>query len=208
MVIKQYKKEIVMSAIEQVIMNDFEKVYHGENNFNDWYYSQRSKLSLIADVASGVTKGVFFCKEVPEIVIKTPILNDSDYCKRELDNYLKAEEEGFEDYFAEIEFFAELNGVPFYIQTAADNDKALTSLWESASHDALAYCDYESEEEKSDAINYYLDEISDEERVDIFFGGVPPEFIQFLERNEINDIHEGNIGVIGERKVIFDYSGW
>ena len=138
-------------------------------------------------------------------------MNDADYCKKELDNYIKAEDEGFENYFAEIEYFGEYGGIPFYIQIAADNESARSSLWNSAKVEVVinGLCSADSsDDEKMDAADDFLYDLSDEDLIYIFFGGVSIDFLNFLMRNEINDLHEGNIGVIGERKVIFDYSGW
>ena len=211
MLINEAEREIVFTLIEQVMTHNFEKVYEGRETFDRWYWNEKKNLSLVSDAKSGVSKGVFFCDELPEIVIKTPIMNDADYCKKELDNYMKAEDEGFENYFAEIEYFGEYGGIPFYIQIAADNESARTSLWNSAKVEVVinGLCSADSsDEEKMDAADDFLYDLSDEDRIDVFFGGVSIEFLNFLMRNEINDLHEGNIGVIGERKVIFDYSGW
>ena len=211
MLINEAEREIVFTLIEQVVTHNFEKVYEGRETFDRWYWNEKKNLSLVSDAKSGVSKGVFFCDELPEIVIKTPIMNDADYCKKELDNYMKAEDEGFENYFAEIEYFGEYGGIPFYIQIAADNESARSSLWNSAKVEVVinGLCSADSsDDEKMDAADDFLYDLSDEDRIDIFFGGVSIEFLNFLMRNEINDLHEGNIGVIGERKVIFDYSGW
>lgn len=211
MLINEEKREIVLAVIEEVIGHNFKEVYNGRSTFDYWFWHERKNLSLVSDAKSGVSKGAFFCKELPEIVIKVPIMYDADYCKKELDNYMKAEEEGFENYFAEIEYFGECDGIPFYIQVTADNELARNSLWKSATEDAVmnGLCSADcSEDEKMDAVDGFLYDISDEDRIDIFFGGVSIEFLDFLIRNAINDLHEGNIGIIGERKVIFDYSGW
>ena len=34
------------------------------------------------------------------------------------------------------------------------------------------------------------------------------KFSQFIRNNNINDLHDGNIGYIGNRPVLIDYSGW
>lgn len=211
MLINETEREIVFALIEQVMTYNFEEVYKGRETFDRWYWNEKENLSLVSDAKSGVSKGVFFCDELPEIVIKTPIMDDADYCKKELDNYMKAEDEGFENYFAEIEYFGEYGGIPFYIQIAADNESARSSLWNSAKVEVVinGLCSADSsDDEKMDAADDFLYDLSDEDRIDIFFGGVSIDFLNFLMRNEINDLHEGNIGVIGERKVIFDYSGW
>lgn len=211
MLINETEREIVSALIVEVMIHNFKRVYNGHDSFDRWYLTEKSKLSLVSDAKSGVSKGVFFCDELPEIVIKVPIMNDADYCKKELDNYMKAEDEGFENYFAEIEFFGEYEGIPFYIQIAADNETARSSLWNSAKAEVVinGLCSADSsDDEKKDAADDFLYDLSDEDRIDIFFGGVSIEFLNFLMKNEINDLHEGNIGIIGERKVIFDYSGW
>lgn len=211
MLINEAEREIVFTLIEQVVTHNFEKVYKGRENFDRWYWNEKKNLSLVSDAKCGVSKGVFFCNELPEIVIKTPIMDDADYCKKELDNYMKAEDEGFENYFAEIEYFGEYGGIPFYIQIAADNELARSSLWNSVKAEVVisGLCSADSsDDEKTEVADDFLYDLSDEDRIDIFFGGVSIEFLNFLMRNEINDLHEGNIGVIGERKVIFDYSGW
>lgn len=211
MLINEEKRKIVLAVIEEVIEHNFKEVYNGRDTFEHWFWNERKNLSLVFDAKNGASKGAFFCKELPEIVIKVPIMYDDDYCKKELDNYMKAEEEGFESYFAEIEYFEEYDGIPFYIQLAADNELARNSLWKSATEDAVinGLCSTDSsEDEKMEVVDDFLYDISDEDRIDIFFGGVSIKFLDFLIKNEINDLHEGNIGIIGERKVIFDYSGW
>ena len=211
MLINESNREFLFEVIKEIVFHGFSEVAQGEIYFERWYSRERKNLSLISDARCGVSKGVFFCEDLPEIVIKTPILNDMDYCKKELDNYMKAEDEGFENYFAEIEYFGEYGGIPFYVQVAADNESARSSLWNSVKVEVVinGLCSADSsDDEKMGVADEFLYDLSDEDRIDIFFGGVSIEFLNFLMKNEINDLHEGNIGIIGERKVIFDYSGW
>lgn len=208
MILTDSERTILSEVINEIINAGFAEVSKQQLGFNRWYWDKKSDgcFRLVTHADSGVSKGCFFCKLLPGIVIKTPILKE-DYCKKELDNYYKAIDSGFERFFAEIEFFGEINGIQFYIQVAADNNKARDSLWNSASESFPRYL-YETEDEYCCAVNEFLEEISDEDRVETFFGEIPKGFIEFLWTNEINDLHEGNIGLIGERRVIFDYSGW
>lgn len=132
------------------------------------------------------------------------------YCELEADNYAEAEREGFADLFAAEYFLGEYNGRQIYVQEQAipDEDAVSSTCYEYYTSDM-------SEEEAEDWWNEGgLDYLEDDQRVAALLGqdmsqAYFNEFLAFIERLNINDLHIGNFGYKKDGAVvIFDYSGY
>lgn len=127
-----------------------------------------------------------------------------DYCSAEVEIYEKAEELGIEQLFAKTEIYDFIQGYyPIYIQEKAvmffRSSRTLHSeekLKETSSKASAIY-DYCSIDNEwlTDVLDYYGEEK--------FI-----TFLQFLKKQNINDLHSGNIGYIDGRPVVVDYSGY
>lgn len=175
------------------------------------------------EIYHGATKGVLVIKDNNDVVFKCPFgrltkinccgseedVNFSyDYCELEWKNFIKSRNEFVDRFFAEVHYLKTCVigniALDFYVQEKARsfelygssgewNDKTLDL---ASDHISNAYNLYDvSVDWVADFIAYY-----DEADFHILD--------DFLCNYDINDIHDGNIGYVGERPVIFDYSGY
>lgn len=132
------------------------------------------------------------------------------YCELEANNYAEAEREGFADLFAAEYFLCEREGRKIYVQEQAipDEDAVSSTCYEYYTSDM-------TEEEAEDWWNYGgPDNLEDDQRIAALLGQDMSqahfnEFLAFIDRLEINDLHTGNFGYRKDGAVvIFDYSGF
>lgn len=200
----------------------------GEESYDD-IYEAAMESNIPFEVASGASKYVIIPNDGDE-VIKIPfngqmdesyndegkyedyiffpfecagVENGWDYCQREVVIADAAEEEELEQCFAITRRIGLVNGYPIYAQEKAE-------VW-SAAHD---YDEY-SEEKKSTTSekckqlgvgcfnSCWLSDFLDYFGEDIF-----QKFMKFIDKQNIGDLHSDNIGYIGNRPVLIDYSGY
>ncbi len=190
-------------------------------------YKDGGDNSVVQYVRAGITKVVFFLMDVKDKVAKVPFFgvdlyeygednddkefvgrtsfnemddmrgNGGDYCELEVNNYKKAEEEGVSSFFASTEYVGMLyDTIPVY-----------------ASERCVPFNDIEHNSETPDGENIF------------FKFGVPNTITQelkkqypigrlfalkeFLDDNDIYDLHSGNWGYDKDGKLkIIDYSNY
>ena len=156
------------------------------------------------DYATGATKGVLIFEQLG-FVIKIPFCRNSedcyynsaygeyeccyftgadtdngwDYCEAEANKYKRAEEEGLAQCFAKTKKIGDIDGYPIYMQELADIYKSIMFNLEWL----------------SDAFHYYGEKVFH-------------KLLEFIRTVGINDLHDGNIGYIGNRPVLVDYSSF
>ena len=133
----------------------------------------------------------------------------SDYCDQEVDFYYQAKDEGLEEFFAEEWYLGSINGVPFYAQIKA-----------------VSFDDYDREDNQNSVFSTRKKEIEkasdtikklDKEycyRTGLWFATVFALYgeekfkslMLFLDTWDIHDLHDGNLGFINDKPVIFDYT--
>ena len=163
----------------------------------------------------GATKAVFVCKGLDEWVLKISRMNDydRDYCELEYDHYNLAKTKGFGAYFADIYKLGDFNGITWYIQQKVEVNESKISNY---------LCDHADDEffedigiSREDKESYYPEDIVDdmgvEDRLAILFND--EDFTNFLVDTMENDgvspdLHSANIGMIDDRFILFDYSGF
>lgn len=176
------------------------------------------------NTAGGETKVVLWEDTLP-YVLKIPCTYsknclDTDFCKKEVENYNAACDEDVDDKFAAIDFLFNFRNYPIYIMEKAecDADRIYDSAYSSALRNHLGdenvdemtldereeleegfSCDFDSwdSEDQMDSLLY---DIWDYEEVD--------RFKNFCIDHEINDLHCGNYGYINNKLVAVDYSGF
>lgn len=168
--------------------------------------------------AYGMTKCVFIPKN-ENFVIKIPFTGEIDengffcffqgagdyewnYCEQELEMYKLAKEHKVEKAFAKISYIYNLEfGLPIYKQEKATfktcnsplSDEELDTVTKSCFESG---CKVFNTNWLKDAYNYYSK--------DFYYS-----LIDFLATYEIDqDLHCDNLGYIGDRPVIIDYSGY
>lgn len=126
-----------------------------------------------------------------------------DYCMGEMLNYRKAKAQGADELFCKTSLLGFVNCYPIYIQqraipyTEAEwNPELYPNERTSKTKDLCRknHLCYFNTIWQTDVLSYY-----GEKKFKKFFN--------FIDGN-INDLHDGNLGYIGEKPVIFDYSGF
>ena len=221
------RKEDLDEILEALSYGTFD-----ENDEADFYsivvqpFSEKYKKPF--DYATGATKGVLIFEQLG-FVIKIPFCRNSedceynsaygeyeccyftgadtdngwDYCEAEANKYERAEEEGLAQCFAKTKKIGDIDGYPIYMQELADIYKSIdyqSSHTEEDSRQVSSICNSNNFymfniEWLSDAFHYYGEKIFH-------------KLLEFIRTVGINDLHDGNIGYIGNRPVLVDYSSF
>lgn len=221
------RKEDLDEILEALSYGTFD-----ENDEADFYsivvqpFSEKYKKPF--DYATGATKGVLIFEQLG-FVIKIPFCRNSedceynstygeyeccyftgadtdngwDYCEAEANKYERAEEEGLAQCFAKTKKIGDIDGYPIYIQELADIYKSIdyqSSHTEEDSRQVSSICNSNNFymfnlEWLSDAFHYYGEKVFH-------------KLLEFIRTVGINDLHDGNIGYIGNRPVLVDYSSF
>ena len=208
----QNEKEL-NAILDALKMGDYEDLYDTifyENVVRP--FKEKYKQHFYYDY--GATKGVLVFKEL-WFVIKIPftgncdeefygadVPNGRDYCQAEQEKYWEAEKEGLAECFAKTEQIAKIDGHPIYIQEFAcmfnSSDDTSTHTKEDMEK-VESYCgdDYDCFNSAwlSDVLNYFGETI--------FY-----KLMRFIDTFDIRDLHGGNLGYIGMRPVLVDYSSF
>lgn len=208
------KKELdlILEALEYCDFQDLsDNVFYGNIVCP---FRSRYKKEFYYDY--GASKGVLAFKDLG-FVIKIPFIgngdydfigadceNGWDYCQVEAEKYKIASSSGLEQCFAETQFISSINEHPIYIQEFA-------TMFDGGC--SASSCHNEEDLEKvkslcksnnyncfntiwlSDAFNFFGEEI--------FY-----KLMNFINDCDISDLHSGNIGYIGMRPILVDYSSW
>lgn len=178
--------------------------YHNFCTFGMLVYELGGDFKLYA----GETKGVLCCEDLG-VVFKFPFLNRGmDFCRAEVRNYRAAKEAGLANRFAWCDKFCTFQTMDgyytIYIMEYAecDDDWMIDHITETfdANHPNGAEEDKRTEVKSGscEGVAYFLED----EWMDY------DEFDSFCQLNDIDDIHSANLGIIDERLVVIDYSGY
>lgn len=145
------------------------------------------------EVYTGLRRACFIGSD---FVLKVDTTSYTD-CEREVKNYSLAKDANLDCYFAECDFLCEYSGVKFYI---------------------MEKCKVNSEASEEKIMDTFSNKIEAGYEADdltphlVAFGKDREEFhklIDFLDDNDINDLHTGNIGVNSNGRYVFtDYAGY
>ena len=221
------RKEDLDEILEALSYGTFD-----ENDEADFYsivvqpFSEKYKKPF--DYATGATKGVLIFEQLG-FVIKIPFCRNSedceynsaygeyeccyftgadtdngwDYCEAEANKYERAEEEGLAQCFAKTKKIGDIDGYPIYIQELADIYKSIdyqSSHTEEDSRQVSSICN---------SNNFYMFNIEWLSDAFHYFGEkMFHKLLEFIRTVGINDLHDGNIGYIGNRPVLVDYSSF
>ena len=221
------RKEDLDEILEALSYGTFD-----ENDEAEFYpvvvqpFSEKYKKPF--DYATGATKGVLIFEQLG-FVIKIPFCRNTedcyynsayseyeccyftgadtdngwDYCEAEADKYQRAKEEGISMCFAKTEKIGVIDGYPIYMQELASiyrNADYQSSHTEEDSRQVSSICSSNNfyifnMEWLSDAFHFYGEKIFH-------------KLLEFIRTVGINDLHDGNIGYIGNRPVLVDYSSF
>lgn len=158
--------------------------------------------------ASGMTKLCLGHYELDDWVIKIGYCDkEKDFALIEYENYLKALSLNLERFFPKTIYLGEYDNKKFFLQEQAeyDEERVLEELFD----ELLKENEEDGGDEESNDPEYIWDEVralDDESRIWLFFSN--SDLLDFLNENNINDLHEGNFGYIGDQIVIIDFSGY
>jgi hypothetical protein len=205
--ISNYERGIAIVLVEALVeygLNEHLQQY-GEFGAENWFYEMGLREAGFC-MSGGATKICIQHDDLCGWVIKVGYTKGVkfDYAAKEYENYCKAVECGFEEYFPETVFLGEFGDRAFYVQELADCDEyAVTSDWYERLRD-----DYEEDGEEYDA-ECLWDEINDmDDDQKAFLSFHNNALCNFLWKNRITDLHEGNFGYIRGCLVIVDFSGY
>lgn len=206
-VIKEEYKEI-LDALKETMLAD--AIDFNQNDIPDLMSELKSKYTkrkLSYD--NGASKFVLFLQGLP-FVVKISFTSDewgdelaeSNYCGIEERVYTAAKEEGMQDFFAGIECIGVVGQHDIYVQELAivlrASEIPVTVPMNSVGQ-AVTLMRKNSCSISSDWGGTVID----------FFGAKRfIDFLTFVKRQEIDDLHDGNVGYIGSRPVLLDYSGY
>ena len=207
----QEEKDYFLSLVNEVFEKtklDFHLLHTPTYKISNWYYDNTKLFPKKVKVDFGLSKFVLFSKEKNPIakkyVVKLPMLcwekinekgfvtrvDSIDYCNIEKSIFDLAIEEGQSNFLAEIWNIGTIKDVPIYLMERADCSES--KLWKTP----LTVFDDFSE------LGLIYKSFS------TFYGEkVFEKFYDFCYNEDINDFHSGNIGFIGNRPVMIDYSG-
>ena len=129
--------------------------------------------------------------------------NHWDYCNLECNIYERAVEEGFAEYFAAEYRVGKVHDHPIYAQQKA---RIYCDREDSSRHskERLKSTSQRCSELNIDCFNNVW--ISD--FIDAYGESELIRLIQFVDKYDIGDLHDGNIGYIDEMPVLVDYSNY
>lgn len=213
--------------------NFFEALWVPESRYDDleidkWIdenidYLQSYKLM----VCTGATKACIVDELNPFWVIKIGFNRSRneyfkknglviDFCEREVENYRKAEEKNLQQYFAATYLFSTIDGMCVAIQEAVEVDCGVFSdMFSDSVRSYYSKDSFNSEEEYNMAVWDLAEDLDNDERICAIFGNKDEldedvsKLIDFIEDNDINDLHSGNWGIAKDGAyVIMDFSGF
>ena len=202
-----YEREVAICLVEALCEYSLTNylAQYGEHSTENWFLNNRLG-NLGFGASGGASKVCIWHNDLSNWVIKVGYTENVsiDYAAREYEVYTLAKEAGLAHYFPKTEFLGEFCGRAFYVQEYAECDESqVTSDWYEQISSSFEEVD---EEYDSDTIWDEIDCLNDWERADLCFHD--ERLCNFLSDNQVSDLHEGNLGYIGSRMVIIDFSGW
>ncbi|AXF52431.1 MAG: hypothetical protein [Caudoviricetes sp.] len=181
----------------------------------DWHRGA-TKLAIVPHHLPYVIKLPFLISENREKYVNANITNRFyDYCFTEVLLYNKAKKEKVDQIFAKERIIHEVNNGGIYVQEKAT---VLDSRYDLLETNKIITKEKDTERvlRKKDTIlsnhNLWFNGITEQWAVDALEYFKEKKFnkmIGFIKKFEIDDdLHSGNLGYIGDRPVIIDYSGY
>ena len=182
---------------------------------DEWIADNRDWLNAhAAHIYHGLTKIVIDDPDLVNWVIKITLYSQAkvDFMKLEYRNYIKAKESGYAQFFAETVWGGEIAGCNFYLQERCYNDEdEKRSTLRDYSYSISDQDPDETDEEYEDRLMDEEDDYEDEDNCRAFLGdtSIVDSLIEWLNENDINDLHMGNFGQRADGQyIIFDFSGF
>lgn len=224
------KEELIKRLNKMLLHVDMQYAYE-ECAENIVYGFPNASETHLSDWEYGATKLVLFFNDLPDYVVKLPFhssgesddeynedddeydyywfegadnsVDRSDYCQTEVEVYHAAQERGVEKFFAKTEYlYTHLSGERVYLQErcSIEDLEEIEALHPVESSKAITdKCGNRTKNINGRWLILAYEYYGEEKFV---------EFMKFLYDQNINDLHDGNLGMINGRPVILDYSGF
>lgn len=222
-----------MDMLRQFYKNLLDKIMaYGAREYLEPYDGNALEAWLYRNCNAEGLDDIYICNGAEKIIIYEDTMDyvlkinkylgaENNACEREVMNYLYAEEQGVEEFFAWSDFLFKYEDIlPVYIMEKVDCDEELLSseAFDSAFSQAISENNMEdaSPEELRQFREEFLDDYysyynSEDQMVDLVreqFGSSYTTFWNFCRERDINDLHAANFGYIQNRLVVVDYSGY
>ena len=201
------------------VLSDFTR-----SNYEDWirkvlnsdadvsYVTDMEDCYIFSDgnsevyVASGASKVVFWTEESDSVFKMGFNKLRRDYCGLEAEYFAEAKQLGLDEFFAATEFVMYCNNIRVYVAERAEVsfERLSSDLYEKLESSGMKESKIWDTINEADSCCEFLDWLvpyyADNDKAE--------ELFNFLNESDINDLHSGNIGYIGDRLVLIDYSGY
>ena len=202
-----WERDVAINVVESLMRCGLGKLYTETKPYHLWnWLDDNGFFKNGISYADGATKAVIFHEDLDSYVIKFRLPREDankDFCAREYENYIAAEEAGLEYYFATTEYLCEREGIVFYLQEQVICDEDV----DSEIYDKLQ-CEYEENHTPYDADELWteVEGMDAYSRTMVLYGN--ESLSRFIAERRINDLHCGNFGLAGDHYVMVDYSGF
>ena len=190
----------MLDALEYILSCGLMEAYKEQRSMSNWAYGSLRGY----DYESGATKCVLIPWDLDWVIKFNYPGEKNDYCSREYENYVAAEEAGYAKYFAEVVYLYEVDGLAFYAQR-----KVVCEEYEADSrlYDSLRRS-YEEDGRfvDEDTLWNEVEDLEAADRVTILYDDF--DFGNFIMERRINDLHSANFGIYNDDIVIIDFSGF
>lgn len=188
---------------------------HIPYNFKYIYSSGVSKLCIIPIGADFVIKIPFNSSwnDLDEVYEKFFCATDSfdhqwDYCFSELLVYNLSKSENVNKTFCKTRLLGQINNYPIYIQERATPLKCIPEKVKIDSNEIITETETPSVQYcKSHGFKCFST-VWIKDAMDFYGERRLNKILAFIKNNHIHDLHNGNIGYIGDRPVLLDFSGY
>lgn len=212
----KFNQEAINEILDALTNSDFTDLYE-EVFYDKIIFPFKEKYKKSFRHASGATKGVLIFEQF-NFVIKIPFNCNCDaetllgaddsgpgwnYCEVEEIKCEKAEIFGVGDCFAKTIQVGEIFGYPIYAQEYA---KVYTD--EGSPSPKKSNEELERVEDMCEGIGECFNRIWLSDALDFFGEKVFYGLLSFIDDYDISDLHDANIGYIGMRPVLIDYSSF
>ena len=199
------ERNVALNLVNTLLKMGLSEYFHSDKASNDLYdwFRENNLANMGFEYFSGATKCVLTHEEFDWVIKFRYPGEKKDYCAKEYENYIAAEKAGFAYYFAACDYLCQHDDINFYVQERVECTEDVDSvIYENL---LLEYKE-EGSEYDEDNIWYEVEDMESHDRMVALYGN--HDLADFVENHRINDLHNGNFGVIGDHYVMIDYSGF
>lgn len=190
--------------LEENVIKPFEEKY--DKPF-DWDSGATKVVLIFKDLGFVIKMPLTYC-DGEELCGADDAYNNWDYCEQEVTRFEWMQDEKVDKMFAETRYLTNIYGFPIYIQEYAEvlSDIQMSDIQKYSSH-----TDKDTDKVLKISIRNGYESIDTDWEADILVNYGEEfynHFMSVIADYCIDDLRETNIGYIGKRPVIIDYSGF